>query len=67
MGVRAVVFDIGGVLEYTPPTGWIDRWEHALGLEPGGLDRAISHLLGPGEVGGATYEEIQQDAPMPSR
>lgn len=61
MTVRAVVFDIGGVLEHTPPTGWIDRWEADLGLEPGGLDRSISHLLDPGEVGDATYEQIQRD------
>lgn len=28
----AVVFDIGGVLEITPPTGWEQRWARELGL-----------------------------------
>ena len=27
MTIRAVVFDIGGVLEITPPTGWVEKWE----------------------------------------
>jgi hypothetical protein len=30
--VRAVVFDIGGVLEITPDTGWRDRWADQLGM-----------------------------------
>ena len=31
MGVRAVVFDIGGVLEYTPKLGVYERWCGRLG------------------------------------
>jgi len=30
--LRAVVFDIGGLLEPTPPTGWQRRWRCQLGL-----------------------------------
>jgi epoxide hydrolase-like predicted phosphatase len=30
--IRAVVFDIGGVLELTPATGWHQRWCSRLGL-----------------------------------
>jgi hypothetical protein len=26
VAVRAVVFDLGGVLEIAPATGWIERW-----------------------------------------
>lgn len=26
MTIRAVVFDIGGVLEITPPTGWVEKY-----------------------------------------
>jgi hypothetical protein len=33
--LHAVVFDIGGVLELTPPTGYRERWEKSLGLAPG--------------------------------
>lgn len=35
MAVRAVVFDVGGVLEHTIDTNLEGRWEHRLGLEPG--------------------------------
>jgi len=30
--VQAVVFDIGGVLELTPPTGWRERWRLQRGI-----------------------------------
>jgi epoxide hydrolase-like predicted phosphatase len=35
MAVRAVVFDIGGVLEFPVHTDLDARWEERLGLEPG--------------------------------
>ena len=38
MAIRAVVFDIGGVLEVTPDLGITQRWEARLGLPAGGLD-----------------------------
>jgi HAD superfamily hydrolase (TIGR01509 family) len=41
--VRAVVFDIGGVLEITPPTGWQARWCSQLGLS----EEAFRALLAP--------------------
>jgi hypothetical protein len=34
MAIRAVVLDIGGVLELNPATGWQKRWAAKLGLEP---------------------------------
>src|SRR6266511_1192718 len=37
MAIRAVVFDIGGVLERTIDTNLDGRWEERLGLEPGEL------------------------------
>ncbi len=36
--IRAVVFDIGGVLETTPPLGVSDAWEARLGLAAGELE-----------------------------
>jgi hypothetical protein len=39
--LHAVVFDIGGVLELTPPTGYRERWEKSLGLGPGDLDQRM--------------------------
>jgi putative hydrolase of the HAD superfamily len=38
MTIRGVVFDIGGVLEYTPYTGWWERWHERLGLEADAID-----------------------------
>jgi hypothetical protein len=37
MRFRAVVFDIGGVLEFTPPLGMAEKWADQLGLAPGEL------------------------------
>ncbi|MEM7736634.1 MAG: hypothetical protein AAF267_12675 [Deinococcota bacterium] len=37
MTIKAIVFDIGGVLEITPPTGWQQKWEALLELSTGGL------------------------------
>ena len=36
MAIRAVAFDIGGVLEITPDTGMTEKWEQRLHLKPGG-------------------------------
>ena len=32
MVIRAVIFDIGGVLEITEPTGWGESWARRLDL-----------------------------------
>ena len=37
MVIRAVVFDIGGVLEITPDLGVDRRWEARLGLPAGDM------------------------------
>ncbi len=52
MAIRAVVFDIGGILEIIPEGGdptqrfpdMIARWEDRLGLAPGELDRRITAM-----------------------
>lgn len=48
MPVEAVVVDIGGVLELTPPTGWLQRWAAELGLPLRELGRRIE---APGRAG----------------
>jgi len=35
MTIRAIVFDIGGVLEITPDLGVNAKWEQQLRLKPG--------------------------------
>lgn len=55
--VRAVAFDIGGVLEFTPETGWAARWEERLGLPPGELGRCLGSVWRAGAIG--TLSELQ--------
>jgi len=63
MAIRAVVFDIGGVLELDViETMDIDldaRWEQRLGLQPGELDRRMEAVWRAGSLGECT-EEVHQ-------
>ena len=58
--LHAVVFDIGGVLELTPPTGYRERWEQSLGLEPGELDQRMYEVWRGGTLGTLTAEHVQE-------
>jgi epoxide hydrolase-like predicted phosphatase len=60
VAIGAVVFDIGGVLEITPPTDWQQRWADELALPVDELERRIGSLWGPGEVGAASLALIEQ-------
>ena len=60
MAFRAVVFDIGGVLEFTPPPGMAGKWEDRLGLPPGGLASRLGGLFGAGNVGEVTEAEVHR-------
>lgn len=64
MGIRAVVFDIGGVLETTPATGWPERWETTLGLEDGALAKAVGPIWRLGRTGHACLEEIVRETEL---
>ena len=39
MTIRAIAFDIGGVLEFTPRIGVTENWEAILHLQSGELDK----------------------------
>ncbi len=56
--MRAVVLDIGGVLEITPATGWDARWEQRLGLPAGDLNRRCAEIWAAGDVGRITEAEV---------
>jgi putative hydrolase of the HAD superfamily len=56
--IRAVIVDIGGVLEYTPPTGHTAAWEAELGLEPGELDRRMLDVWRGGSLGTVSEPEV---------
>ncbi|MBI1877902.1 MAG: HAD family phosphatase [Chloroflexi bacterium] len=60
MTIRAVVFDIGGVLEITPPTGWVEKWETELQLQPGALDERLMDVWRDGSVGTISEAEVEQ-------
>ncbi|HVX45458.1 MAG TPA: HAD-IA family hydrolase [Mycobacteriales bacterium] len=61
--IRAVVFDIGGVLERTTgPERWFWKWQQILGLSPdrfGGIASGIDpeHLMGIGRMNEAEYRQ----------
>jgi FMN phosphatase YigB (HAD superfamily) len=60
MAIRAVVFDIGGVLEITPRTGWVEKWETRLHLKPGELDERLRDVWKDGSSGNISEEEVEQ-------
>src|SRR4051794_26859669 len=55
--LRAVLLDIGGVLEITPPTGWPQRWERDLGLGAGELARRLEDVSRGGSIGTITEQD----------
>src|SRR5713226_9449238 len=60
MAIRAVVFDIGGVLEITPRTGWVEKWEARLPLKPGKLDERLMEVWKAGSSGKISEEEVEK-------
>jgi len=60
MVIRAVVFDIGGVLEITPDLG-VDRlWEARLGLPAGAMDERMGDVWTGGGLGTVTLDDVHQ-------
>jgi len=58
--LHAVVFDIGGVLELTPSTGYRERWEEHLGLMPGEFDERMYEVWRGGTLGTLTVEQVNE-------
>ena len=56
---RAVIFDIGGVLEICPATGWTAVWEQRLGLPAGEIDRRCADVWEAGSVGEITEAQVR--------
>lgn len=65
MPIRAVMFDIGGILEVIPEGGdpatrfpaLDEEWNLRLGLPPGHLTRCVEAITADGAFGRCTYEE----------
>ena len=60
MAIRAVVFDIGGVLEITPDLGLTERWETRLRLPAGELNRRLHDVWAAGSIGTITEDDVHQ-------
>jgi len=60
MVIRAVVFDIGGVLEITPDLGTGRRWEARLGLPAGEMDERLGDVWTGGGLGRITLDDVHQ-------
>jgi putative hydrolase of the HAD superfamily len=59
MSIRAVVFDIGGVLEFTPSTGWVEQWEKRLNWDLGTVFNELDRIGLNGDLGPCTEMEWQ--------
>jgi epoxide hydrolase-like predicted phosphatase len=62
MAIRAVVFDIGGVLEITPDLGVMRQWESRLGLPAGDLEERMRDAWVGGSIGTITENDVHQAA-----
>jgi epoxide hydrolase-like predicted phosphatase len=60
MAIRAVVFDIGGVLEIAPRTGWDEKWEVRLNLRPGEMSERLRTVWRAGSIGTMSEEEVEK-------
>lgn len=60
MAIRAVVFDIGGVLEITPEMDFGRRWEVRLGLPAGEIDRRFADVWAAGGIGTIGEQAVYQ-------
>jgi epoxide hydrolase-like predicted phosphatase len=60
MTIRAVVLDIGGVLEITPQTGWMEKWEKLLHLKSGELEGQLERAWGDGALKERPEAELQK-------
>ena len=62
MAIKAIVFDIGGVLEITPRSlrDVTEAWEPRLGLSPGELNERMADAWHGGGIGTVSEQEVHQ-------
>ncbi|HTT52328.1 MAG TPA: HAD family phosphatase [Streptosporangiaceae bacterium] len=60
MTIKAVAFDIGGVLEITQPGSLAPTWEPVLGLRPGELAQRLAGVSAAGAVGAISEPQAGQ-------
>ncbi|MFF7776936.1 HAD-IA family hydrolase [Streptomyces tanashiensis] len=62
MSARCVILDIGGVLEITPETGWVRRWEERLELPLGTVHERMREVWRAGGVGSIGEHDVREQA-----
>lgn len=68
MAIKAVVFDVGGVLEKVGDLdSWLESWRHRLGLEPSDFDDRMAQidpqqLIGTGALSETEYRQRYVDS-----
>ncbi|WP_017242046.1 HAD family hydrolase [Streptomyces sp. SS] len=60
MTATCVILDIGGVLEFTPDTGWVQRWEQRLHLPPGTVNARMRDVWHAGSLGSISEREVHE-------
>jgi epoxide hydrolase-like predicted phosphatase len=60
MAIQAVIFDLGGVLEVNPRTGWPEQWAERLQMDLASFERVLDEIWAPGASGSGRLEEIEQ-------
>jgi epoxide hydrolase-like predicted phosphatase len=60
MGIRAVVFDVGGVLEITGEMTFAGRWERKLGLPAGSVGQPLEDVWAAGAIGTITEDAVHR-------
>ena len=61
MAIKAIVFDIGGVLEITPNLGIDEQWEKKLSLKSGELYERLREVWKGGSVGTISLQQVHED------
>lgn len=60
MTIRAIVFDIGGVLEFAPRIGITEKWEEIFVLQAGELDKRLYEVWKGGSIGTITEVDVHR-------
>jgi epoxide hydrolase-like predicted phosphatase len=59
MPIEGVIFDIGGVLEFNPSTGWPERWAGRLGIALDEFEHLVTSAQASGEIGTQSLTDIE--------
>lgn len=60
MTIKAIIFDIGGVLEITPKVDVDEQWEQKLGLKAGELNERLYSIWRGGSIGTITETDVHK-------